>query len=756
MTGSKIQSFDLFKAALGNTDYLTAITKDTTTQAQFLTTLKEGYLTFQEIIDSIQAVQNIQVKSLLIIYLLSQKEYLSSLKGTSFLNRLTIRDNHTPSRLNALVHQLDLKILTNAIIGELEPEAAISILCSIPHFHQLTREQTEALIGKYPKHELIVYWINHFATMPNAHYPLAHLMKLAGTNIIDELSKIEPNQKEAIIINIIEHFELFHYIPQRFVDHANKESHLMLAIRLYLNGHYNKALATYINQLTKKLVEKNHSFSPAAIELLFFLNDKLAFTELSNKTAFLTNPYLKNNAREGNIGLFYQNSQINLQRMIQNIHLNPVIPTHLKEQAQKKLDGDEEHPFITGLIKRNKSINCFEYFLIHYQGGSEPISKLLNDYMEYYQHSDNSKNRSQAIHHIGFMLTRPELETTVREAIFTAFLNHPSFFDEQISSQLFLFDAKRIIRYFSLQRGEKNYQRIIDLCTLALKNLNSEKNPEIIQVAQKSLSEAQLELSLIKEQGFFSGLIKWIKRCWLYGWTGLFKPNLPEYVAPESWAFEEPPKKSPKKHVKKSMPVDTPEKDLLILLKKINIPLTQEKFEDLIKAFEVYSLQTIPKEELTTRQKLHNLYHYVLDKKEENPTLYRWLKENQNPFIINQFRLLELVIRERSPKEVNFLLRQINEDSDQLQYISDELNRAMPELGAHTTPKPIKTSQTTDFIESTTKVLSEYANDATVYAKTAFNWAGCFLAKIGNPPKEDDDCFKVEHVPTFRTSGNHT
>lgn len=102
------------------------------------------------------------------------------------------------------------------MISELEPEAAVSILCSVPHFHHLTREQTEALIGRYAKHELIVYWMNHFALMPNAHYLLAHLMKLAGTNIIDELSKIESNQKEAIIVNIIEHFELFHYIPQRF------------------------------------------------------------------------------------------------------------------------------------------------------------------------------------------------------------------------------------------------------------------------------------------------------------------------------------------------------------------------------------------------------------------------------------------------------------------------------------------------------------------------------------------------------------
>ncbi|KTD63059.1 Dot/Icm T4SS effector [Legionella santicrucis] len=751
MTGSKIQSFDLFKAAIGNPDYLTAINKNTATQTHFLTTLKEGHLTFQEILDSIQIIRNSKVKSLLIIYLLSQKEYLSSLKGTSLLHRLTIRDNHTPSRLNALIHQLDLKVLTNTMISELEPEAAVSILCSIPHFHHLTREQTEALIGRHAKHELIVYWMNHFATMPNAHYVLAHLMKLAGTNIIDELSKIEPNQKEAIIVNIIEHFELFHYIPQRFLEHANKETHLILAIRLYLNGHYNKTLATYINQLTKKLLEKNHSFSTSAIELLFFLNDKLAFKELANKSAFLTNRYLKNNAQEGNIALFYQNNQINLQRMIQNINLNPVVPESFKEQ-QKQLEGSGESSFISGLIKHNKFINCFEYFLIHYQGNSESIRKLLNDYMESYEHSDNFKSRSQAIHHLGFMLTRSELETTVKEAIFTTFLNHPSFFDEQISYQLFLFDTKRIIRYFGLRGGKENYQRVIDLCTLALKNLNSEKNPEIIQIAQKAFTEARLELSFTREQGFFSNVIKWMKRCWTYGWTGFFKPNLPEYIAPESWTLEPSSKKPSKKYIKKLNTVGTPEKELLTLLNKISLPLTQEKFEDIIKALDIYSLQTLPKDELETRQKLHNLYHYVISKREENQTLYRWLKDNQNPFIVNQLRLLELVIKEKPRDEVNFLLKQINEDSDQLQHISDELNCAMPELGVITIPKLIKNAQTSDFIASTTKVLSEYATDASEYAQNAWQWAGCFLAKIGNPPKEEDDGFKVEHVPTFNTS----
>ncbi|WP_412756345.1 hypothetical protein [Legionella bozemanae] len=747
MTGSKIQSFDLFKAAMGNPEYLTEINKDIGSQAQFLATLEEGNLTFSNILESIQIVKNPKVKSLLIIHLLSQKEFLSSLKGDSLLNRLVIPDLHTPSRLNSLIHQLDIKMLSTQLIGKLEPEAAVSILCSVPHFHQLTMPQIEALIERYPlyeRHKVLTYWITHFVSMPNAHYILAHLMNIAGHNIIDELSKMEPNQKEIVILNIIEHLGLFNNIPIKFLDHANKESHLILAMRFYLNGHYNKAYASYINQLSKRLLDKNHSFSLEAIELLFFLNDKLAFRELAKRTAHLTNRYLRNNALKGNVALFYQNNRINIQRMLQNVHLNPLFFSGHRPPA----DSDE-NPFIEGLIKHDKLINCFEYFLIHYKGNSESIGKLLNDYMEFYQHSENHTIRAKAIHHIGFMLGRPELEGTVKEAIFTAFLNHPDFFDEQVSYQLFLFDAKRIIRYFGLRGGKENYQRVIDLCTLALKNLNSEKNQEIILVARKALSEAQHELRFTKEQGFFSGLIKWLKRCWTYGWAGFFKPNSPDYVVPESLGLKEKNKKPSKDRIKKSISTQEEEKDLPDLLNDITLPLTQEKFADTIKALESYSFQTIPKEELSTRQKLHRLYHYVMKRKEENEGLYRWLKDNQNPFIINQFRLLELMLKERPLSDVGSLLAQVNEDSDHLQYVSNEFDCLLPELVIKPSTKPLKSSENTDFVASATKVLSEYTCEAAGYAQSALHWAEGFFAKMKNPVKEEEP-FEVEHIDSFK------
>ncbi|WP_454783041.1 hypothetical protein [Legionella sp. WA2022007384] len=751
MTGSKIQSFDLFKAAMGNSEYLKEINKDIRSQTQFLTTLEEGQLTASNILESIKIVQSRTVKSLLIIHLLSQKEFLSCLRGDSLLNRLTQQDHHIPSRLNPLIHQLDLTTLSTPLIGKLEPEAAISILCSVPHFHQLTKTQIEALIERYPlyeRHRVLTYWLSHFSSMPNAHYVLAHLMHIAGPNVIDELSKMELNQKETILINIIEHLGLFNNLPLKFLEHANKESHLILAMRLYLNGHYNKAYASYINQLTKKLLDKNHPFSLEAIELLFYLNDKLAFKELAKSTAFLTNRYLRNHALNGDVSLFYQNKRINTQRVMQTVYLNPLIPGVSKEQ--KQLLNADENPFIEGLIKHDKSINFFEYFLIHYKGDPEPITKLINDYMEFFAGSEHLKSRNQAIHHIGFMLRRPELDKTIKEVLFTAFLNHPMFFDEQISYQLFLFDAKRIVRYFGLRGGKENYQHVINLCTLALKNLNSEKNQEIIQVAQQGLSEARQELIWTQNQGFFASLIKWIKRCWTYGWSGFFKPNPPDYVAPESLGPVENNKKKATNPAKKAISAPEQEKDLLILLNKIRLPLTQEKFEAIIKAFDSYSLQIMPKEELKTRQKLHKLYHYVMIHKEHNEELYRWLKENQTPFIVNRFHLLELTLKEKQRSEVDSLLAEVNDDSDHLQYVSDELDCPMPELIIKSPPKPSKTEASSDFVTNASKVFSEYACEATGYAQSAFHWAESFFSKMKEPTQEEEDTFEVEHIESFK------
>lgn len=138
-----------------------------------------------------------------------------------------------------------------------------------------------------------------------------------------------------------------------------------------------------------------------------------------------------------------------------------------------------------------------------------------------------------------------------------------------------------------------------------------------------------------------------------------------------------------------------------------------------------------------------------MNRKEEYEGLYQWLKDNQNPFIINQFRLLELMLKERPRCEVDSLLAQVNEDSDHLHYVSNELDCLLPELVIKPSTKPLKSSESSDFVANATKVISEYTCEAAVYAQSALHWAEGFFAKMKSPEKEEET-FEVEHIDSFK------
>ena len=81
----------------------------------------------------------------------------------------------------------------------------------------------------------------------------------------------------------------------------------------FLNGHQHQAYISYINLLTDKLLTNSHQFSMEAIQLLISLNEKQEFAELANKTAYLTNHYLRANAQSGKTDFFYRSGRINMQ-----------------------------------------------------------------------------------------------------------------------------------------------------------------------------------------------------------------------------------------------------------------------------------------------------------------------------------------------------------------------------------------------------------------------------------------------------------
>ncbi|BCA94041.1 hypothetical protein TUM19329_04020 [Legionella antarctica] len=737
MTKGSLQDFELLKAAMGNKVYLRNIIEDEKNQLDFLIMLGNNKLTCQQILELMTLTRNEQVRSLLIIHLLSQQEYLTSLKGESVLARLANAERFIPSRLNALVHQLDITILSETVIDKLPPETAVSILCSVPHFHQLSEEQVNNLIKKYPYPQVILYWLNHYSSMPNASFTLAHLLKVADTHISTQLTKMNNIKREAIITNMIKHLELFDPVPKILYE-QNEEIHLILAIRLFLNGHQNKTYVTYIHRLANKLVLQNHQFSLPAIQGLLSLHGKQEFTELTNKTTCLINHYLRTNAQAGETELFYQSARINIDAMTKRIHLKAWTPKAAlpakgffanllsanqpdKVTEQAVLPIIPEHPLIEQLAERKKHTIAIVYFLIHFNGDYSRITKLIHAYLSYFVHEQGKVSRYQSLYPLADLIGRSDLEHTIREEIFISFLRYPNLYDEQISLTLFLFDAKRIIQYFGLKGGKQNYTQVIDLCTLALSKLDPDKHREIINMAATARSEARLELSFNEGNGFFASLFMHLKRCWVSGWSGFFSPNLPVYVAPVSSHGGQNQVAETNQAVQ-SLPYKT-EPNLQRLLNEMRSPLTLESLDELIEALNLFSLKEKSNNELEIRQKVQVLFHKLISNNKKNREITDWIINNQHHVTVNCYRLLELTLINGPQSAVASLLTKINEDSSHFQHITLELTDVFPEQQEEKTT----TLTIPPVIEST---LLETTSEL---AYSAINWAKDGLGTFFNP-----------------------
>ncbi|HAT8172022.1 TPA: type IV secretion protein Dot, partial [Legionella pneumophila] len=332
MKRNELLNFDLLKIAILNKDYLASINHTKESQLDFIYALNANKFNYQQILELIALAQDSQIKSLLITCLLSKKEYLDNLKGESFLAHLSQSEFHSPPRLNALIHQLNLNCLTVGQIELLQPEACVTLLCSIPHFHQLSEKQVEKILLKYPKPDMIAYWLHHYSSRPNAHFILAHLMNLVDVHVVDELNKMDATKKESIIMNMVEHLELFDPTHPLLIN-QNEEKRLISAIQRYLYGQHHDAYVTYIKLLVYKLLSRNYQFSPQAMQLLICLNNLEEFKELNNKIAYLTNYYLRASAQSGDSSLFYNDSRINITSMTQLVQLAAKFPTKSKEKS---------------------------------------------------------------------------------------------------------------------------------------------------------------------------------------------------------------------------------------------------------------------------------------------------------------------------------------------------------------------------------------------------------------------------------------
>jgi hypothetical protein len=729
MPNNTPMNFELLKVALGSRKYLNEINRTEESREQFLKDLVTNKIEYAQIVELIQIAKNRQIKSLLISFLLSQKEYLDNLQGESFLTQISTNKAHEPSRLNALTHQLDMKSLSLKDIEGLQPEAAVSILCAVPLFHHITEEQADALIKHYPERALLIYWVKHFSNLPNAYYMLAHLLKFDTSYVPAELNALDEVKQQEIITSILEHLELFKPLP-KIVFEGNKEQHLIRAIHLYLNGNHHAHYIAYIQRLAEHLMNKAYPLSLEAIQLLLSLNEHHVFSSLNNKTQYLMNHYLRAKASAGEIELFYTKGKINILSMVQSVQLT--FPAPVEEPAPEKgffdswltpAKSDEprqestwehipEHPIIKQLAIRKKSVKSFDYFLMHYQGDANKIKAVVIDYLDFHMKEGCTDNRRVSLHHLSILMTRPEMPESIKEALYSAFLEYPDLYDEQISYSMILFDTKRTLLHFGMQGGTEHYNHVINLCDWALKKLDPQKHEDTIQMVTQAQDEAKRELGFYEEKGFFARVFERFIRCWIYGWTGFFSPNLPVYVCPsyevKAVSNIEP---SPEEELAKG---DSIKANLSSLLIELETQCTVQKLDELIKVLSAFSFHANSKDELVIRYKIDGLFHELLSNSKQNGEMNDWLMKNKAVFVMNQFKLLEKVLLKDNQNELDTLIPQIGEDSIPLQFTVNELNREFPLLKEKSTPN----------VENIPRILpADVMENATVLVNGAFEWA---------------------------------
>ncbi|CAM2820547.1 hypothetical protein [Legionella worsleiensis] len=755
-----VMKFSLLKILILTPQFQSSITETVDAQDEFINMLQTNQYTPHELIELIHLAQDKQVKSILITHLLSMEEYLNNLSGHSILNRLDSNKPHVPSRLNKLVHQIDVNTLSLEQIKRLQPEAAISILCSVPHFHLLNQDQINELIGCYQNPAVIHYWMNHYALFPNAHFTLAHLARLFDSHVIDACNMMSKEKKSAVINTILEHLELFN--PRFKVLHdESHESHLKKTIHQYLNGSHHTHYVTYIRLLTKKLLSEQVALSLNTIQLLISLNQNIEFGDITHKTSHLISHYLRVKAQSGDISLFYNHNKVNIDVMTQWLHLTPPA-AKIKEEKRRLIDwikpakiqpnssAEEqqaipEHSLIQFYSQKKQLVNTFNYFLLHFKGNTDYLSKAIRDYLGFYLQAGCTESRRKTLYHTAVLINRPEARNSVREAIYTSFLEYPELYDEQICCWMLRYDAQRTLQHFGLKGGVKNYILVMTLCRDALKKLNPMRDKLPIQAAKQAYDEAKLELSFSKEKGIFAQLIQRIKRCWINGWTGFFSPNLPVYVAPAYQTCKEANEQRKILEFEKKNSVQSLHNMLPKLLTQIEKECSIQKLNELVAIMRTLSLKMAPEEELHLRTGINFLYHELLSDSKTNKGIDSWLAQNHALFNANRFRLLELLLKTSTPREIELFIKQFNEDSIYVQHnpISHHLNALINEL-AIPLPElktPIKEPQRT--MGHSTPVPIPLEIVVPEFVSSAWSWAkesmGGFFTGLSTAPLQKDD-----------------
>lgn len=659
MTGSD-QSFQLFKTSLTNKDYIASVCKNETSETEFIESLWRNAIRFDQSLQLLGHVSNRRIKSLIVFYILCNESFLNNLEGESLLAHLP-QNKHSSSRLNPLIQMLDPSMLSKQRIARLPTESAVSILCCISHFHKFDGMQLKALLMRYPHTELLRYWLTHFYYMPNAFNLLQHFLRLTPQEVVltPIQTNLNPDGKRLLGLKMIAHLELFD--PKSILLQGDcQELFLIEAIKQYLHGHQHPNYQRYISLTAEKLLTSPQALSVSAIQQLIALHAHSCFQQLNDKTAYLTNYYLRKNAQSGTITIFYEKGAANTQSMIQKVQLGALTP----KTTLDLMDVPEHSVLIDNLSKLEKPLSALDYFLVHYVGDLSRLRMVIRDYLQC--------NAPETVESMAFLLSRLEVAQAIKNEIFESFLQFPALFNDNIACYLLQYNASALLAHFS-----NDYQQVIHLCSLGLEQAET-LSPALQDMLKQAKKEAEFEQSNSQETGFFWSIINRLKRCWQYGWTGFFKPNKPLYVSAAAKQTGSVQAQEPCAVVKEDK-ITSLENNLNDLLLRLKSPYSIQELNELVGLLQAFSLEKNPENEIALRTAVHQHYHLIAFEAKQQPlVLGQWLNTNQEIFIQNRFRLLETLLAcdRQSPEDL--LFSDLDDKTPLLAQIKSELSLPLP------------------------------------------------------------------------------
>lgn len=370
----------------------------------------------------------------------------------------------------------------------------------------------------------------------------------------------------------------------------------------------------------------------------------------------------------------------------------------------------------------NAETHYIHHFFKYFKGNKEQLSEAISRYLLNNNTTSTAGKQQYLIYQLNAVLDRKDIDITTREAMFVSFLQHPEVYDDTIKKSLFLFDATRFIQHFGLPGGTAQYERVLDLCDWALKKLDPSQYPEIIDIVKRAQKEAKQELVFSETMGYFSKMLDYFRRCWLYGWTGFFKPKLPVYVAPASVLTQNDTKQIAN-HDLDLYPLSKEN-----LVKKINflIAKLESKFHsadanELIKRINQYYLKAIDAHEFGIRANLDKLFIKLASESHKDSSLFDWFIHNQESIMTNRIRLLELCIIKGLQVQIETIVKHSDPPFASLQQFQNEFTSTIPELHDSLPEKhPVEHSQPSPAKPSIMGTMSGYANSA---------WATLFATK---------------------------